>query len=111
MLDSLIYFLTKFSRITTEYVTEGGDNDPIEFIIELGEQPAAQLCLVSLSGIIRKPGSTLGKSWNEVMEALCHLFFLGLFPVNVLIKPKYQLLSTNERATLVISFACAWAGP
>ena len=87
----------------TEYVNENGENDPVEQVIALGEQPAAQLCLVSLCGIVRKLGNTLDKSWNEVLEALCHLYFLGLFPVDALTQPKFQLLSTNERETLEIS--------
>ena len=103
MLDSLIYFLMRLSNVMAEYVNENGDNDPVEQVIALGEHPTAQLCLVSLCGIVRKLGSTLDKSWNEVVEALCHLYFLGLFPVDALTQPKFQLLSTNERETLVIS--------
>ena len=100
VLDSLVYFLSKFSRITTEYVTEEGENDPIEFVVRLGEKASAQLSLISLLGIVRKLGNNLGKSWEEVMHVLCHLYFLGLFDVIDLVHHQCILLSDNERVDL-----------
>lgn len=100
VLDSLVYFLSKFSRITSEYITENGENDPIEFIVVLGEKASSQLSLISLLGIVRKLGNSLGKSWEEVIHALCHLYFLGLFPVSQYVHHQYQLLSDNERVDL-----------
>ena len=101
VLDSLVYFLSKFSRITTEYVTEEGENDPIEFVVRLGEKASAQLSLISLLGIVRKLGNNLGKSWEEIMHVLCHLYFLGLFDVIDLVHHQCILLSDNERVDFV----------
>ena len=100
VLDSLVYFLSKFSRITSEYITDSGENDPVEFIVLLGEKASSQLSLISLLGIVRKLGNNLGKSWEEVIHALCHLYFLGLFPVSQFAHHQYQLLSENERVDL-----------
>ena len=101
VLDSLVYFLSKFSRITTEYLTEDGENDPIEFVVLLGEKTSAQLSLISLLGIVRKLGNNLGKSWEEVLHALCHLYFLGLFPVSDLVHHQCELMTNSERIDLI----------
>ena len=101
VLDSLVYFLSKFSRITTEYLTEDGENDPIEFVVLLGEKTSAQLSLISLLGIVRKLGNNLGKSWEEVLHALCHLYFLGLFPVSDLVHHQCELVTSSERVDLI----------
>ena len=61
MLDSLVYFLSKFSLVTTEYTTEKDENDPNEFVVRMGEKASARLSLISLLDIIRKLGNNLDK--------------------------------------------------
>lgn len=97
-----MYFLTKFSSITTEYVNPQGANDPIEFLVRLGENPSSQASLVTLCGIARKLGGSLGQSWEKMIEVLCHLYFLGLFPIAQYNNHQYKLLSENELANFVV---------
>lgn len=97
-----MYFLTKFSNITTEYVNPQGANDPIEFLVRLGDNPSSQASLVTLCGIARKLGGSLGQSWEKMIEVLCHLYFLGLYPIAQYNNHLYKLLPDNELTDYVV---------
>ena len=70
--------------------------------MRLGENPSSQASLVTLCGIARKLGGSLGQSWEKMIEVLCHLYFLGLFPIAQYNNHQYKLLSENELANFVV---------
>ena len=70
--------------------------------MRLGENPSSQASLVTLCGIARKLGGSLGQSWEKMIEVLCHLYFLGLFPIAQYNNHQYELLSENELANFVV---------